>query len=134
MISNIKSYKTTDRFNRCTVLRKCASVSFISPIAAKTCAIEAFAHGEFDTQSSRTKLRNTKIDAYLALPLLDRKADPMAWWSVHRRNFRVLAVVTRRYLSAPPSSVASEQLFSGAGNIVTDKRCKLSTEKTGAKV
>jgi len=79
---------------------------------------------------SHTKLRNTKIDAYLALPLLDRKADPMAWWSVHRRNFRVLAVVTRRYLSAPPSSVASEQLFSGAGNIVTDKRCKLSADKT----
>jgi len=61
---------------------------------------------------------------------MQRKADPMAWWRVHRRNFRVLAAVVRRYLSAPPSIVASEHLFSGAGKIVTDKRCKLFAEKT----
>jgi hypothetical protein len=82
MISNIKSDKPTDRFNRRTILRKrasAASVSFISSIAAKTCVIEAFAQGEFDTLSSRTKSRNTKIDAYLALPLFDRKADSMVW-------------------------------------------------------
>lgn len=40
--------------------------------------------------------------------------DPLLWWRVNAK-FQKLYPIARQYLSCPPGSVASEQLFSGAG-------------------
>ena len=73
---------------------------------------------------------STEFDLYLAEPVIQLgKENPYTWWSKNNKRFPQLAKIAQKYLSAPPSSVASERLFSGAGNVYDDKRNKLLPEK-----
>nr|CAH7728675.1 unnamed protein product [Callosobruchus chinensis] len=51
--------------------------------------------------------------AYRNKKRINVNENPLNWWSVHRGEFKVLSPIVRRFLSAPPGSVPSEQLFSG---------------------
>jgi len=42
------------------------------------------------------------------------------WWRQHECQYPRVADVERRYLSAPSTSVASEPLFSSAGDLYSD--------------
>ena len=68
-----------------------------------------------------------EVNQYLCEPLLDFKTgNPLKWWKCHHQRFPVLAKIAQRYLSAPPTSVPSERLFSGAGLVYDDKRSRLN--------
>ncbi|GBP40865.1 Putative nuclease HARBI1 [Eumeta japonica] len=51
--------------------------------------------------------------------------DPLVWWKLNSHKYRNLLPLVRQYLSVPPSNVASEQLFSGAGLIYEEHRNRL---------
>lgn len=52
--------------------------------------------------------------------------DPLLWWKVNgNAKFQPLQAIARQYLSCSPGSVASEQLFSGAGLIYNSLRNRL---------
>ncbi|CAH2107120.1 unnamed protein product [Euphydryas editha] len=53
----------------------------------------------------------------------------LKWWRVHREELNLLSPIARRFLSAPPASVPSEQLFSSAGLIYVPLGYKLDPEK-----
>jgi hypothetical protein len=60
------------------------------------------------------------------LPL---QQDPVKWWQSNGHKYHHIVPLVRQYLSAPPSSVASEQLFSGAGLVYEEHRNRLRGEK-----
>ena len=69
-----------------------------------------------------------ELDKYLAVPLIARSEDPILWWKKNVSSFLPLKKLVLKYLSSPPSSVASERLFSTAGNVCTDTRNRLLPE------
>lgn len=69
-----------------------------------------------------------ELEFYLKESLVDRKEDPLNWWRLHGDKYGELKKLARKYLCPPPSSVASERVFSTVGNIYDDKRNCLKGE------
>ena len=55
--------------------------------------------------------------------------NPLNCWNNQREKLKLLSPIARRFLSAPPASVPSEQLFSSAGIIHEPLRNRLDPEK-----
>ena len=69
------------------------------------------------------------VDNYLSEPLIDyKKGDPLKWWHDNGRRYSFLGNMAQRFLSATPTSVPSERLFYGVGNLHNEKRSRLSPE------
>ena len=71
---------------------------------------------------------------YLSEPVMDnsedrRFMDPFKYWRKNKKFYSMLAVMAKKYLSAPPSSVPSESLFSDTGIIDSSRRQCLLAEK-----
>ena len=59
-----------------------------------------------------------EVERYLAELLLNFKiGNPFKWWALNLKSYPLLSTLARKYLSAPPTSVASQRVFSGAGII-----------------
>jgi hypothetical protein len=54
--------------------------------------------------------------------------SPLDYWEANESKFPLLSKVAYKYLPCPPTSVASESLFSTTGNIDDDKRRSLLVE------
>jgi hypothetical protein len=70
-----------------------------------------------------------EFDRYCEIPEISLdEGCPLDWWCQHKALYPTLAILARRYLAVPASSVLSERLFSNAGNHVTDKRNRLDPD------
>jgi len=86
---------------------------------------------------SRETPENGSAEAVLKKELLSYRIkkrikvdeNPLKWWGVHREELKLLSPIARRFLSTPPASVPSEQLFSSAGLIYEPLRNRLDPEK-----
>ena len=76
------------------------------------------------SQNNVVPLYEQQLNSYLKEPRLPRMTtDIYAYW--HCSQYPLLEAAARKYLSAPPTSVASEQLFSAAGQLYADRRSNL---------
>ena len=74
------------------------------------------------------------ISEYIHEPVIDNPKsklfkNPLEYWKNNKQRYVILAALARKYLSAPPSSVASESLFSDAGIIDSNRRRCLLAER-----
>ncbi|CAG8810944.1 1518_t:CDS:2, partial [Cetraspora pellucida] len=71
-----------------------------------------------------------EFDRYCELPsiALDEKSCPLEWWCKHNIFFPTMAILARRYLAVPASSIPSERLFSDAKNHIMDKHNRLDPD------
>jgi len=53
----------------------------------------------------------------------------LSWWRENAKLYPNVAMVARRFLSAPSTSVPSERLFSSADLVYTDRRNRLLPER-----
>lgn len=92
---------------------------------AKTDVMKAF--DEEAGTSTCTMSASSLVDTYLAEPLIPyHSGNSYKWWKENKNRFETLSCLAMIYLSAPPTSVPSERLFSVAGDIYDKKRNRLS--------
>ena len=65
------------------------------------------------------------------MPVIDNPKSKLfknhlEYWKNNKQRYVILATLARKYLSAPPSSVALEALFSDVGIIDSNRRCLLA--------
>jgi len=58
-----------------------------------------------------------ELAGYINEDVIPRTESSAAWRAANSARFPVLAVEAKRYLSAPPTSVASERFFSSAAQV-----------------
>jgi len=72
-----------------------------------------------------------EIERFISITPVDRSKFLTAcdWWCENHHLYPNVARVVKRYLPAPPTSVASERLFSSASRVFTDRRNRLAAKK-----
>ncbi|KAJ4926117.1 hypothetical protein JOQ06_008300 [Pogonophryne albipinna] len=70
-----------------------------------------------------------EIKGFLAEPLIPRKADPLEWWRVRALVYHNVCTIMKTRLCIVATSVPSECVLSKTGQIITDRRNRLSPSK-----
>jgi hypothetical protein len=88
------------------------------------------------TPPASTTRNSSDIDAevqrYTIEPQIAAKSDPLLWWKEKEATYGWLAPVAKHVLAVPASSVPAERIFSLSGNIVTNKRTRLTSSNVDA--
>jgi len=110
-----------------------SSLSVCSPqqVSSTSSTSKQMKSSVWDLAEEKTpKIPNSlEIEKYCAGKRLDRSSCPFKWWKSNKLQFPILSVMAQKYLSAPPTSVSSERLFSSAGLIYSDWRKALKLAK-----
>lgn len=80
-------------------------------------------------RSSSTALSIEKeVATYLSFNLCPKNENPTDWWKINKNSLPHLSAIANKFLSAPPSSIESERVFSIGGNVYTPHRNSLKPE------
>ncbi|XP_073412762.1 zinc finger BED domain-containing protein 4-like [Dendrobates tinctorius] len=71
----------------------------------------------------------TEVRGYGEEPIIQRSADPLTWWEAKTSIYPRLVKVMEERLCIVATSVPSERVFSKTGQIITERRNRISSEK-----
>lgn len=104
-----------------------------SPAKKRKCALDDLFGEVFVTKVEPAKSLKSRVEHeivnYKCEESMPLDSDPLLWWKVHQKAYPLLAHLAQKYLSIPATSVASERVFSTAGDLVTAQRSCLSCEQ-----
>jgi len=88
-------------------------------LARWTCSMPYWVHHAAPTSSaSAASLVDAELSTYLQADVISRAESPTEWWAANAAKHPLLAAEAKCYLSAPPTSMASEHVFSAAGPVL----------------
>jgi len=64
------------------------------------------------SSASAASLVDAELSTYLQADVISRAESSTKWWAANAAKYPLLAAEAKLYLSAPPTSVASECMFS----------------------
>lgn len=76
------------------------------------------------TRSSNEKAASDEVMRYRQRNTLPLKDNPLQWWK-GQSDLPLLSSLAKKYLCIPATSVASERVFSTAGDVVSVQRSVL---------
>lgn len=79
-------------------------------------------------QSVENRVDNELL-AYKSENPMPLNTSPLEWWKLNEMNYPLLSKLAKMYHSIPATSVASERVFSTAGDVVTAQRSCLNPEQ-----
>src|SRR6266508_1817300 len=83
------------------------------------------------TEKATLPTTEDEITIYFLMPVARENKKPLDWWRAKQKIFPILSIIAQKYLVIPATSVASERLFSHAGNHITAKRNSLDPSLLG---
>lgn len=69
-----------------------------------------------------------ELQRYQGEECIDIDEKPLLWWKSREAQYPTMVKLVRQYFSIPATSVRSEELFSTAGNVLTENRNRLLPE------
>lgn len=70
-----------------------------------------------------------EVQKYLSAEVVPRKEDPLLWWKSNKHAFPNLSEIVKQKCCMVATSVPCERLFSKAGNIINERRTRISDKK-----
>ena len=127
-VSVAKAEKPTKKRKRDAAPKASTSQSTETSLKGTMALILASSSDEESEEMTKSSTMDM-VHKYHKEKRLGADEDPLKWWATNITKYPTLGKLAQQYLSCPPSSVASEQLFSGASNIYDEKRSRLKGEK-----
>lgn len=75
--------------------------------------------------NSPTALAIIELRQYSEEAIIPRKDDPLKWWQSRQLIYPHLAIIAKRILAIPASSVSSERIFYKTGLILSERRNRI---------
>lgn len=70
-----------------------------------------------------------EVQRYIDDAPIRRNEDPLKWWLQHKYIYPNLATIVRSKCNMVATSVPSERMFSKAGNLINERRTRLTSKK-----
>ena len=70
-----------------------------------------------------------EFERYKDEPGIEPHRNLQVWWRQKKAEYPNVAILARKYLAIPATSVPCERVFSTAGNVMTEKRNRLDPHR-----
>lgn len=115
--------------------KDCPATTSVPPLKRPRCPLNDLLGATFASAKDSAAIAHSAHDVAAAEirgfreePPLPLTEDPLCWWREHQQEYPQLSKVAKSLLCIPGTSVAAEQVFSTAGDIVTAQRRVLKAE------
>ncbi|KAM3875305.1 E3 SUMO-protein ligase ZBED1-like [Diretmus argenteus] len=105
-----------------------ASTSETEQPAAASSAMLLLLGGDYHGQTHEEGEADSEVGRYLREVSPSLENHPLHWWKANEERFPRLAILSKRYLAIPGTSVPSERVFSAAGLTVNRLRSRLTPD------